>query len=56
MIISHTHKFILLKSLKTAGTSIEAALSQACGGQDVVTPSTTSPSTAMKQALRCIGR
>jgi hypothetical protein len=38
MIISHTHKFILLKSLKTAGTSVEAALSQACSGPDVVTP------------------
>lgn len=38
MIISHTHKFILLKSLKTAGTSIEAALSQVCSGHDVVTP------------------
>jgi len=38
MIISHTHKFILLKSLKTAGTSIEAALSQACSGPDIVTP------------------
>ncbi len=38
MIISHTHKFIFIKSLKTAGTSIEAALSQHCGGNDVVVP------------------
>lgn len=38
MIISHTHKFIFVKSLKTAGTSIEAALSNQCGGDDVVTP------------------
>jgi hypothetical protein len=38
MIISHTHKYILIKSTKTAGTSIEAALSQYCGGDDVVTP------------------
>lgn len=37
MIISHTHKFIFLKSTKTAGTSIEAALSQHCSGDDVVT-------------------
>jgi hypothetical protein len=37
MIISHTHKFIFLKSTKTAGTSIEAALSQHCTGNDVVT-------------------
>jgi hypothetical protein len=38
MIISHTHKFIFIKSEKTAGTSIEAALSNACEGDDVVTP------------------
>jgi hypothetical protein len=38
MIISHTHKFIFIKSLKTAGTSIEAALSNQCGGNDVVVP------------------
>jgi len=38
MIISHTHKFIFIKSLKTAGTSIEAALSNYCSGDDVVVP------------------
>lgn len=38
MIISHSHKFIFIKSLKTAGTSIEAALSGHCGGKDVVVP------------------
>ena len=38
MIISHSHKFILLKSIKTAGTSIEAALSNLCSGDDIVTP------------------
>ncbi|MDH3947327.1 MAG: sulfotransferase family protein [Gammaproteobacteria bacterium] len=38
MIISHTHKFIFIKSEKTAGTSIEAALSRYCSGNDVVTP------------------
>ena len=37
MIISHSHKYIFIKSLKTAGTSIEAALSHECSGQDVVT-------------------
>lgn len=37
MIISHTHRFIFVKSLKTAGTSLEAALSQSCGGNDIVT-------------------
>jgi len=38
MIISHTHRYIFIKSTKTAGTSIEAALSSHCGGNDVVTP------------------
>lgn len=38
MIISHTHKYIFIKSTKTAGTSIEAALSNHCGGNDVITP------------------
>lgn len=38
MIISHSHKYIFIKSTKTAGTSIEAALSNYCGGDDIVTP------------------
>lgn len=38
MIISHTHKYIFIKSTKTAGTSVEAALSNYCGGDDIVTP------------------
>ncbi len=38
MIISHTRKFIFIKSRKTAGTSLEAALSQYCSGSDIVTP------------------
>lgn len=38
MIISHSHHFIFLKSAKTAGTSVEAALSQHCTGSDIVTP------------------
>jgi len=38
VIISHTHKYIFIKSLKTGGTSIEAALSQYCGENDMVTP------------------
>ena len=31
MIVSHEHKFIFLKTKKTAGTSIELALSELCG-------------------------
>jgi hypothetical protein len=38
MIISHEHKFIFLKTKKTAGTAIEAALSKLCGPSDVITP------------------
>ena len=38
MIISHKHKFIFLKSKKTAGTSIEIYLSRFCGEDDVITP------------------
>ena len=37
MIVSHTHRFIFLKSRKTAGTSVEALLSTHCSGEDVVT-------------------
>jgi sulfotransferase famil protein len=38
MIVSHKHKFIFIKTKKTAGTAIEAALSDLCGPQDVITP------------------
>ena len=38
MIISHRHKFIFLKPRKVAGTSVEVALAQHCGDDDIVTP------------------
>lgn len=38
MIISHRHRFIFIKTLKTAGTSIEVYLSQHCGDDDILTP------------------
>ncbi len=38
MIISHERKFIYIKTIKTAGTSLEIALSKLCGPGDVLTP------------------
>jgi hypothetical protein len=38
VIISHKYRFIFVKTLKTAGTSIEVFLSQHCGPDDLVTP------------------
>lgn len=40
MIVNHKYKFIFLKTRKTAGTSIEIALSQFCGPDDIITPIT----------------
>lgn len=37
MIINHKYKFIFIKTRKTAGTSIEIALSQFCDTNDVIT-------------------
>lgn len=38
MIISHSHQFIFIKSEKTAGTSVEAVLSEHCKDNDIVVP------------------
>lgn len=37
VIISHRHKFIFIKTRKTAGTSVEMALARLCGPDDVIT-------------------
>ena len=38
MIVSHKHRFIFLKTLKTASSSMEIALSKLCGPDDIITP------------------
>lgn len=38
MIASLTHNFVFIKLRKTAGTSIELALSSLCGESDIITP------------------
>jgi hypothetical protein len=38
MIISHKYKYIFVKTSKTAGTSLEIALSKYCGEEDIITP------------------
>lgn len=38
MIISHAHQYIFVKTEKTAGTSVEIALSKYCGPDDIITP------------------
>ena len=38
MIVSHRHRFIFIKTHKTAGSSIEMALAPLCGPDDIVTP------------------
>lgn len=38
MILSHRHKFIFLKTNKTAGTSMEIALAKFCGPDDIIAP------------------
>ncbi|GAA5130685.1 hypothetical protein GCM10023339_61540 [Alloalcanivorax gelatiniphagus] len=37
MIASHAHRFVFIKTRKTAGTSLEIALSRHCGPDDLVT-------------------
>lgn len=38
MILSHNYRFIFIKTNKTAGTSIEIALSRFCGERDIISP------------------
>ncbi|TWT57516.1 Sulfotransferase family protein [Thalassoglobus neptunius] len=38
MIVSHKYRYIFIKTNKTAGTSVEIALSKFCGPDDIITP------------------
>ena len=38
VIVSDEHGFVFMKTRKTAGTSVEIALSRVCGPDDVITP------------------
>ena len=38
MILSVRHKFVFIKGMKVAGTSIEMALAPLCGPDDIITP------------------
>ncbi|HET6616578.1 MAG TPA: sulfotransferase family 2 domain-containing protein [Gemmatimonadota bacterium] len=50
MILSHRHRFIFVKTKRTAGTSLEIALSALCGPEDVITP-ITAPDEADRRRL-----
>ena len=41
MIVTHKHKFIYIKTMKTASSSIETALSGILGEEDIITPART---------------
>ena len=50
MIVSHKYRFIFLKTAKTAGTSIEIALSKFLSDQDIITP-ISAPDEAIRRGL-----
>lgn len=51
MIISHRHRFIFIKTEKTAGTSIEMALGKVCGPDDVITAVVHPADRALQRSL-----
>lgn len=38
MIVSHRHKLIFVKTMRTGSSSVEQALAQICGPDDIITP------------------
>ena len=55
MIVSHHNEFVFIKTRKTAGTSIEIALSKFCGPEDIITSLSRSEE-KMKEDLGMPGR
>lgn len=51
MILSHRHRYIFLKTRKTAGTSIEVSLSRTCGPDDIMTPLEPAADEALRAAF-----
>jgi len=51
VIISHRHRFIFIKTEKTAGTSIELALARICGPEDVITATVHPDDRALRESL-----
>ncbi len=49
VIVSHRHRFVFVKTYKTAGTSMEIALSEHCGPNDIITKITESDEAQRKQ-------
>ena len=49
MIVSHSHRFIFIKTRKVAGTSVELFLSQFCGEEDIVT--TLGPDEKLREGM-----
>jgi Sulfotransferase family len=52
VIVSHEHKFIFLKTRKTAGTSLELAFRQLCGPDDIITTLPKEEALAAKTGAR----
>lgn len=51
MIISHRHRFIFIKTEKTAGTSVELALAKVCGPDDVISALVHQEDRALRDSL-----
>src|SRR3972149_2177310 len=49
MIVSHSHRFIFIKTRKVAGTSVDLFLSQFCGEEDIVT--TLGPDEKLREGM-----